>query len=238
MNIRDARRLIVEAAHRAGTGHIPSSLSCLDIIWTVYHRVMRPDDKFILSKGHAALALYAVLESKGILPHGEIMTFAQPGSRLGGHPDCQIPGVEACAGSLGHGLAIGTGIALAKRIRGEPGRVYVLVGDGECQEGSIWEAARIAAESSLDIVLLVDNNSPRQNASTISDALVGLGWDISWIDGHEHEQIYQELLGRGPLAVICQTVKGKGVKRMEQDPGAWHHRAPNDVELREMLAEL
>jgi transketolase len=223
----DLRRRIVEVAYKVQAGHIASSLSCVDIIqWVYAHK--KPEDRFILSKGHAALALYAVLEKQGILSKGTLDRFGEGG--LPGHPDRLLcEGVEFSSGSLGHGLAFAAGLALGMRLKKEPGIVYVLMGDGECQEGSVWEAARLAARLELPVVAVVDNNLTHQGFYGSQFEILG------WKQGLLTQNIGLYDL---PLIVVMDTVKGKGVKRMEKDPGAWHHRQPNDQEYQEIMQEL
>lgn len=247
--INKLKRDIVVVAHRAGSGHIPSAFSILDIIWTLYNDVMLSDDRFILSKGHGCLALYAVLEEKGIIPKGSLDTFAH-GGILGGHPDRnKIPGVLASTGSLGHGLPIAVGIAMAKKIKKEMGRVFVLVGDGELNEGSCWESLLLADQHNLsNLTIIVDYNHSTDRAVDLCD----LGKKFAAF-GFSHYQITPTIplagepsvllfaLGNAlsfdyPIAIIINTIKGDGCKRMQNS--SWHHRAPNDQELKEILEEL
>lgn len=241
-------------AFAAGEGHIASSFSILDLLWVLYKRILRVDphapgapdrDRFVLSKGHGALALYAVLAARGFLPEEELATFSAYRSRLGGHPDStKVPGVEASTGSLGHGLPIGVGMALGMRVLGRDSRVIVLVGDGECNEGSIWEAALLASHHGLGrLTCVVDHNHSTDRALKVDDLAAkfsAFGWETRLIDGHNHQDIFAGLIPSGesrPLAVIAQTVKGRGCARMENNP-AWHHRAPTPEELPEVIAEL
>lgn len=218
----DLRRRIVEIAYKSKAGHIASSLSCVDIIWDVFNN-KKPEDRFILSKGHAALALYVVLEKMGILLSDEIEKFGAGG--LPGHPDrFSYDGIEFSTGSLGHGLAFGAGLAYAKKIKDEPGIIYVLMGDGECQEGSVWEAARIISMHHLPIVALIDNNMT--HPFYIEGIFDAFGWGI----GRKSRKL--------PHAILYFTVKGKGVERMEDDPEAWHHRQPTNEEYEEIMKEL
>jgi transketolase len=219
------KQQIVQAAYDAGEGHIPSALSIVDIVSVLYDKILGPDDRFILSKGHGSLALYVVLFTKGMISKEQLITFGKYGSILGGHPDRnKVPGVVASTGSLGHGLPIAVGIALAKKIKGEPGRVYCLVGDGECNEGSIWEAAMLAVHHKLyNLTVVVDYNHSTDRALYLGDIAdkfraFGFGGPSS------------------PVADIVNTAKGNGCARMA-DP-AWHHRIPNATELVEILKEL
>ena len=250
------RRQIVLTAANAGTGHIPSALSILDILWVLYDQVLRYDpkdprsddrDRFILSKGHGALALYMVLVAKGFFPAAELERFDAYDGLLGGHADpSKVPGVEAPSGSLGHGLALGVGMALGMRIRNVNRRVYVLVGDGECNEGSIWESVLLAAHHRLDnLVCIVDHNHSGDRALVLGDLEAkfrAFGWIASTVNGHDQHQLYQAMkvpiggLYR-PTAIIAETVKGYGCKQMENNP-AWHNRAPTRDELPAILKEL
>jgi transketolase len=252
--IRTMKRDIVTAASRAGEGHIASAFSILDLLWVLYDRVLRinptmPDheerDRFILSKGHASLGLYAVLARKGFFPSEEMLGFAGLESRLGGHPHrTKLPGVEASTGSLGHGLPMAVGMALGLKIKGSSARVYALIGDGEANEGAIWEAALLAPHHKLDnLCCIVDYNHSTDRALGMGDLeakFKAFGWTTSAVDGHDHGDIVRGLGNTStgkPLAVIAHTIKGRGCARMENQP-AWHHRAPSSDEQAEMLEEL
>jgi len=252
--IRRMKRQIIKAAHSAGEGHVPSAYSVLDLIWVLYNRVMRIDpkhpndltmDRFILSKGHASLALYSVLTEKGYFPHEYFNTFCKYDAPMAGHPDCnKVPGVEASTGSLGHGLPMAVGIAMGSKIRRITNRIFCLVGDGECNEGTIWEAALLAAHHKLsNLCCIIDYNHSTDRALQMGDLAAkfkSFGWEAITIDGHNHDEIYRALSyihNNKPLVVIAETIKGKGVKCMENEP-AWHHRAPNNEELKAILEEL
>lgn len=254
--VKDMKRMILLAAHQAGEGHVASAFSILDALYVLYQAHVTYDtsdprsanrDYVILSKGHGCLALYAVLSSCGFFPSEKLSTFCKFGSDLGGHPHCcKIPGVEASTGSLGHGLPMAVGIAKALKMRGKPNRVYCIVGDGELNEGSCWESLLIAEQHKLDnIVLLVDYNHSNDRAISYGDDLLGklksFGCTIEGVDGHNHGSIYFAL-GTGPVngkvkCVVLETIKGKGIKEMENNP-AWHHRAPTSEELNRFLEEL
>lgn len=243
--INELKKRIVVTAYLAGGGHIPSALSILDIVWVLYDKILGPDDRFILSKGHGCLALYVVLAEKGFITQEQLADFSKHGSILGGHPDRnKVPGVVCSTGSLGHGLPQAVGIALAKKIKNEPGRVYCLVGDGECNEGSIWEAAMLASHHKLDnLTVIVDYNGSSERALSmynLRNKLNAFGFAAYDIDGHDRWELEATLpqsMGFGTaLALIANTVKGNGCIRM-LDP-AWHHRAPTSQELAEILAEL
>jgi transketolase len=188
--------------------------------------------------------LYAVLASKGILAADALEHFCGYQAALGGHPDSvKLAGVEASTGSLGHGLPIATGMALGAKIQKHGNQIYCLVGDGECNEGSVWESALLASHQLHNLTCIVDYNHSTDRALQMGDLAAkfrSFGWDTAAIDGHHHGQILQALKQdhpERPLAVIAQTTKGKGVSLMENEP-AWHHRSPNPDELQAMLKEL
>jgi transketolase len=252
--INRLKQQVVLATANAGEGHIASAFSIMDVLWVLYNEVLRIDplnptwaqrDRFILSKGHGGLGLYAILADRGFFPLAELEEFARRDSRLGGHPDCnKVPGVEASTGSLGHGFPIGVGVALGLRIRGVDSRVFVLVGDGECNEGSVWEAALLAAHHRLsNLICIVDHNHSTDRALLLGDISVkfaAFGWESVVIDGHDHVAINAALTRRPserPFAIVAETVKGRGCRQMENNP-AWHHRAPTASELPLILEEL
>jgi transketolase len=239
-DINYLKRQIVQAAYNAKSGHIPSAFSILDIVQTLYSDVMLKDDRFVLSKGHGCLALYAVLADKGYITWEQFMSFSQRGSILGGHPDRnKVPGVLCSTGSLGHGLPMAVGRALAKKIKKEPGRVFCLVGDGELNEGSCWEALMIADQQSLDnLTVIIDRNRTGPvTLINLDGRFNSFGFSTAVISGHDTKQIKSNCIyNKGSLAIIAKTVKGKGCVRMQAL--SWHHRAPNDQELTEILEEL
>ncbi|MDD6730210.1 MAG: transketolase [Eggerthellaceae bacterium] len=254
---------IVKMIAEAGSGHPGGSLSCADILTALYfggvlnHDPARPDDpardRFILCKGHAAPALYAALAQAGYFPREELATLRKLGSKLQGHPDMHlVPGVEASTGSLGQGLSIASGIACGLRIDGNPAHVFALLGDGECEEGQVWEAAMFAAHERLgNLVAIVDANGLQIDGpvtdvvqtGTLASKFEAFGWDVSHVDGHDIDalvDLLSRLKGQGgdvPHAVIARTVKGKGVSFMENQVG-WHGKAPNGDQLKEALSEL
>ena len=239
------KRSILIIATNAREGHIPSAFSVLDILWVLYDRILKAGDKFILSKGHGCLALYVVLAEKGFFPRSDLDTFCEFDSPLGGHPDMnKINGIEASTGSLGHGLPIAVGMAMAKKIKKESGNIYCLVGDGECNEGSIWESALIASHHGLtNLTCIVDYNHSTDRALRLDDLskiFNAFGWRVYNIDGHDHlwlERMLSPTELPKPTAVIANTIKGNGIKRMENNP-EWHHKQPTEGELKEMLQEL
>lgn len=237
-----------------------ASFSMADIISVLYfddvlkYDVKKPDweerDKFILSKGHACYALYAALAKAGYFPESELRNVGRTGSKFGGHPKMhEIPGVEASTGALGHGLSFAIGIAYANKVDGKKSHTYVILGDGECQEGSIWEGALSAPTLKLDnLTVIVDHNKLQamDNLENIvhmkpfADKWKAFGWNVMEIDGHDHVEIKEALLARyegRPTLVIANTIKGKGVSFMENVP-IWHYRMPNDEELPILMQEL
>ena len=252
--INNLKKQIVCASYAASEGHIPSAFSILDLIWVMYDTVMtvdpnsphnRNNDRFILSKGHASLALYVVLAAKGFFSSDELDTFCKYDSLLGGHPDCnKIPGIEASTGSLGHGFPIAVGIALGSKIQHIDNRIFCLIGDGECNEGTVWEAALLASHHQLsNLCCIVDFNHSTDRALRLGDLAAkfkSFGWEVITTAGHDHDAIKHALSNHPtekPLLVIAETTKGYGVKRMENEP-AWHHRSPNADELKVMIEEL
>jgi transketolase len=253
-SLNHLKRQIVVATTATKEGHIASAFSILDLVWVLYHDVLginpqnfRSEDRnyFILSKGHGSLALYAVLAERGFFPLAELDQFATYSSRFGGHPDCnKVPGAEASTGSLGHGLPLGVGVALGQRIQKINRRVFVLVGDAECNEGSIWEAALLAAHHKLsNLTCIVDYNHSTDRALGMGD-LAGkwkaFGWAATTIKGHDHPAILEALKQSAPdrpTAIVAETIKGSGCKQMEGNP-AWHHRSPSKEELPAILEEL
>lgn len=257
------RRDIITMIHEAGSGHPGGSLSCTDILAALYFGdVMNYDasdpalesrDRFILAKGHAAPALYAVLAEAGFFPKEELMTLRKLGTRLQGHPDSNLlPGVEVSTGSLGQGLSIAAGMAAGLRLNENLAKVYTVLGDGECQEGQVWEAANFAAAQRLgNLVAIVDGNGLQIDgaledvcsAGSLKDKFAAFGWDVHEVDGHDIDALIalfkalaNEPVGT-PKAIIAKTVKGKGVSFMEDQAG-WHGKAPNDEETERALAEL
>lgn len=258
---RRLRRHIVTMSHRGRAPHLGSALSCADIVAVAYFDALRIDagrpldpdrDRFLLSKGHAAMAQYAALAERGFLDFGELERFNTDGARLAEHPPAnRVTGVEAATGSLGHGLPIGAGMALAARLQQRRFRVFVVMSDGECNEGSVWEAAMFAAARGLEnLIAIVDYN--RWQATGRSDEVLALaplaqkfaafGWSACEVDGHDHAALRDALRrvpdGSGrPVAVVAHTVKGKGVSFMEDDNN-WHYRVPNAGEYAAAMAEL
>ena len=254
------RQRIFQTACWGGSAHIAPALSIADLIAVLYfddvlrYNVLNPKwegrDIFILSKGHACLALYAALSLAGFFPAEELRTFTHKGSRLGGHPKMyDIPGVEATTGALGHGMLFASGIALANKMDGRDSQVYTIVGDGECEEGSMWEGFMAAAYHKLDnFVVIIDYNKYQamdslENIMGLHDffsKLRAFGFFVADIDGHDHVAIKQALTEREqgrPRAVIANTIKGKGISFMEGMP-IWHCRMPNKQEMKIALSDL
>jgi len=252
---------VIEMICAAGEGHPGGSLSVTDIITALYFRIMRVDprdpnwpdrDRFILSKGHACPAWYAALAERGYFDRSHLGTLRQLNSLLQGHPDMKVtPGIDMTAGSLGHGLSAGLGMALAGRLHGKDYHVWVVIGDGECQEGAIWEAALAGAKWQVDNLTAVLDRNHLQNDDRIENVMPdepmaakwrAFGWNVIEIDGHDMAQIVdtfervQAIVGV-PTIVIADTVKGKGVSYMEGIP-VWHGRAPDEVEAACALEEI
>ena len=255
------RKNIVRMVHNAQSGHPGGSLSCADILTVLYFRIMNINkdnlhdvkrDKFVLSKGHASPAIYAVLAEKGFIPQEEVMTYRLINSRLQGHPNMRdCPGVDISTGSLGQGLSVAVGMSLANKLDGNDFRTYVLLGDGECDEGMVWEAAMAAAHYKLDNLLaIVDHNGLQidgKNDDVMKNAPLGekfaaFGWNVFGVDGHDMDAIEaackaaEQVKGR-PTVIIAETIKGKGVSFMENQVG-WHGKAPNDEQLEIALKDL
>lgn len=256
------RTQVIEMAIGLGGAHIAPSLSCTELLVALYqggilrvtpHNPNQDErDRFILSKGHGCLGLYAVLADMGFLPLSELGSFCRQGSRLGAHPDLGVPGIEASTGSLGHGLSIGVGMALAAKMDSKDYMTVVLLSDGECQEGSVWEAAMFASHHHLDnLVAIVDRNTLQ--AIDFTEQVVHLeplerkweafGWDVNITEGHSFESIMSTLSdirsrkSGKPLAVIALTTKGKGISFMENNP-IWQYRVPQGDELEQARQEL
>jgi transketolase len=258
---RRVRARVVEMSHRAGTPHLGSALSCIDLLVATYCSAARVDpksphapdrDRVILSKGHAATALYATLCSRGFFGTELLDAYAEPGHNLPEQPapGC-APGVELATGSLGHGLSVGIGMALAAKINKQSYRVFTILSDGECNEGSVWEAAMCAPAQRLgNIVAMIDFNKWQATGRStevtslapLKDKWTAFGWRALEIDGHDMREICSTLAkfeghGEIPTAVIAHTVKGKGVSFMEDDNN-WHYRIPTADELARAKVEL
>ena len=252
------RRIILDQSKRANVGHIGCALSVADIITALYAHVLRipipgdPNrDRFILSKGHAALALYAALFLKNWITEDELGTYCEEGSLLGVHPEHTLRGVDFSAGSLGHGLSIGAGAALAARLRNSSRRVFVLVSDAECNEGSLWEAVMFATHNKLsNLIAIVDSNGQQAlgytkdvlDISPIVDRWKVFGWNVHEIDGHNVTKIVNAIAGLDavsglPHVLVAHTVFGKGVSFMENQI-KWHYWPMSDEEYRKALDDI
>ena len=252
---------IIEGTFNAKSGHPGSSLSIAEILTYLYFKEMnidpenpqKPDrDRFVLSKGHAAPALYSVMAQRGFFPVEELKTLRKVGSRLQGHPSMRcLPGVDISTGSLGQGISAACGMALGSTLQGDKFRVYTILGDGEIEEGQVWEAAMYAASKKLDdLVAVVDNNNLQIDGTVeevnspypIPEKFAAFGWNVIEIDGHSFDEIEKafadaKLCKGKPTAIIAKTVKGKGVSYMENQVG-WHGSAPNAEQYETAMAEL
>ncbi|BFT69485.1 transketolase [Paenibacillus sp. P36] len=256
----EIRMELLRMIHRAKTGHTGGSLSNTDILTALYYRVMNVDpanskweerDRFVASKGHAVESLWCILGDLGFFPKEELKTFSQFGTRLIGHPNNKVPGIEMNTGALGHGLPISVGMALAAKRDEKSYRVYCLMGDGEQAEGSNWEAAMAGAHYKLDnLVGIIDRNRLQISGTTeevmglepLEDKWTAFGWNVVSIDGNDMVALVEALEGvptvpGKPTLLMANTVKGKGVSFAE-NVAHWHHHVPNDVELEQALAEL
>lgn len=257
----ELRILILEMVIRAGGGHIGGAYSIIEVVTALYFRVLNHDpqnpswsnrDRLLFSKGHGCLALYAALAEAGYFEKERLEKFCVDGGLLAGHPEREfVPGVEITSGSLGHGLSIGVGMALAAKIDKKKYHVYVVLSDGECNEGSTWEALMSGAQFNLDnLTVVIDSNkyislgpiAEIMNIEPLSERLRDFGWAVNEIDGHDMNQIVGALekvpfKSGKPSAIIANTVKGKGVSFMENVP-MWHYRAPNEGEAELALREL
>lgn len=261
------RQNILTMIHTANSGHTGGSLSAADIMSVLYFKCLNHSsewdkwenfsnrDRFVLSKGHASPVLYSTLAEAGYISKDLLLTFRKLHSKLQGHPSFgTIPGIEATTGSLGQGLSIGNGMALGLKLNKSGARVYVLLGDGELQEGQVWEAAMTSAHYNLgNLIAIVDRNSLQIDGSTeqvmglhpVADKWRAFGWQVIEIDGHDHNQIFSAIetakkIGTEqskPVAIIATTLKGKGISFME-NKASWHGKAPNKEELESALKEL
>lgn len=255
------RKHIIDEVFSANSGHPGGSLSCADILTTLYFDEMRVDpknpkdpnrDRFVLSKGHCAPALYATLALKGFFPEADLNTFRKVDSYLEGHPSMNyVPGVDMSTGSLGQGISTAVGMALAGKIDKKDYRVYSILGDGEIEEGLVWEAAMAAAHYKLDnLTAFVDYNGLQidgnitdvMNPEPIADKFAAFGWNVISINGHDHEAIKNAIeaaktVKGKPTMVVCHDIKGKGVSFMEGDYG-WHGKAPNQEQRDQAIQEL
>jgi transketolase len=270
MKARQIRRIILEQSKRANVGHIGSCLCIVEILCALYERVLRirsprdsERDRFILSKGHAALALYAVLALKGWISDPQLNSFFGDGSVLGVHPESVVPGIDFSTGSLGHGLGVAAGAALAARLQQSPRRVFCLLSDAECNEGSVWEAAMFAAHHRLgNLTAIIDRNGQQAMGLTsevldipnLKQCWEAFGWRATEVDGHSLSELESALaapagFGDAPHVIVAKTIFGKGVSYMEQgrslsqahvkmQPINWHYLPMSDEEFRIAMSEI
>lgn len=253
---RRVRELVIEQSYRAGVGHIGSALSVADILAALFAGTLRGDpgeedrDRFILSKGHAALGLYAVLFAKSRLTSRQLESFCAEGTPLGVHPEHVLDGIDFSTGSLGHGLSIGAGAALAARMQGSPRRTYVLLSDAECNEGSVWEAAMFAAHHRLDnLRAVIDVNGQQALGKTrdvldlepLGERFTAFGWRVLEVDGHDVHALGEALEARSddgsPSLILARTTFGRGVSYMESQL-QWHYWPMNEDQYARALADL
>lgn len=256
-----ARKNIIEQVYGAKSGHPGSSLSCVDILTVLYFNEMNIDpeeptmedrDRLVLSKGHASPALYSILAQRRFFPKEELKEFRKLGSRLQGHPDRKkLPGLDMSGGSLGQGLSAACGMALASQLKKQHNRVYCIVGDGELQEGQIWEAAMTAAHYKLDnLCVIVDNNHLQidgkieevMNPNPIDEKFESFGFEVLKTNGHDIKKLMETFeqakhIKDSPTVIIAHTVKGKGVSFME-NKAEWHGKAPSEEEYKQAMEEL
>ncbi|MGX6979375.1 transketolase [Vagococcus elongatus] len=255
----EIRKETLEMIYNAKTGHTGSDLSCTDILVALYYEVMNIDpknpeminrDQYIQSKGHAAEVLWTVLANKGFFEKAELKKFSQYGSRLIGHPNNKVAGVEMNTGSLGHGLSVSVGIALAGKMNGDNFHIYTLMGDGELAEGSIWEGAMAAANFGLDnLTAIIDRNGLQitgasedvMKMESLKDKWIAFGWEVQEIDGNNMEILVDTLRKPNktgiPKMIIAHTIKGKGISFIENKAN-WHHKVPTEDEMMTALSEL
>lgn len=258
VTIQNMRKAVIHMTHYSKASHVGACLSVIDILYILYFKIMKIDpvnpmkvdrDKLILSKGHASAALYAALAERGYFPKEYLTKFYIDGGILPGHLDIEsVPGIEASAGSLGHGLSIGLGMAIANRQTQNSGKVYVILGDGECNEGSVWEAVMLASSLKINnLTVIVDFNKLQAfgrtndivNQKNLAKRWKAFGWDVHEVDGHDLNQLENAFLAAcdNPKVIIAHTIKGKGVSFME-DKLEWHYKSPNDEQLILALKEL
>lgn len=261
LHAANIRKNIIREVYNAQSGHPGGSLSAADILTILYFEIMDitaenassiDRDRFVLSKGHASPLLYAVLAEKGIIPEASLMTYRKINSKLQGHPNMNyVPGVDMSTGSLGQGLAVADGMAIANKLSGNDHHIYVLIGDGECEEGEIWEAAMAAHYYQNDnLCAILDLNGLQIDGRTddvigpnpLDEKFASFGWHVIHTDGHEFDQLRSafceaEQTKGVPTMIVARTVKGKGVSFMENE-AVWHGKAPNEEQMNQALSEL
>jgi transketolase len=235
-------KTIVNIAYEKREGHIASSLSILDILYVLYKNYIDENNKFVLSKGHASLGLYSILDYFNLL-ESSIRSFGDFDSNLGGHPSNRINHVECATGSLGHGFPFALGMAMSKKIKKESGKVFVVIGDGESNEGTIWETALLAPHHKLNnLCCILDYNHSTDRALGMGNLLSkfeSFGWDVDEVDGHNQEELNLKFSKQtnNPHFILANTIKGKGCKRMEGNP-EWHHKFPTEETIKSILEEI
>lgn len=259
---KETRQNIVKMVYNVASGHIGGSLSAVELLTVLFHKCMKnvpqwhrsedfdKRDRFVLSKGHISPAYYSVLSQLGYFGKEELLTFRKFGSRLQGHPTPLCPGVEVATGSLGQGLSIACGISLALKLNKNNANVFVLMGDGELQEGSVWEGFMNASHRKLDnLVAIIDRNRLQIDGETekiksldpLDEKIKAFGWNVIEIDGHDIQAIYDAIetakKNTSPTAIIANTIKGRGVSFMENNAG-WHGKAPKKEEYEKAMQEL
>lgn len=250
-SIKKQKKRIIDVSYKARQGHLSSSMSIMEIINVLFKEVMvfdpqKPDaetnDKFVLSKGHASLALYALLNDLGCISDDELYSFSKFDSILGEHPDRnKVPAVDVSTGSLGHGFPTAIGMAAGFKAQGKTNRVFVVIGDGEANEGCIWEAAFIADKLKLDnIVCLVDDNNSASHMNNIGGKFEAFGWEVISVNGNSIEELRSAFNYRPlkPYLIWCNTIKGNGLSLMERDPEGWHHKVISESDYEELNREL
>ena len=250
------RRRILDMSQQVSALHIGSAYSCTEIVDVIYYGLMRRNadgsspDTFLMSKGHGCMIQYVILEDLGVLSRADLDAYCTPKGKLGVHPDYGNPGIAAATGSLGHGLSMVCGMALAEKGRKTGGKIYTVLSDGEVQEGSTWEATMMASSLKLDnIVAFVDNNDFQSLGRTsethpsfypVVEKFQAFGWETFEVQGHDSRAIFEAVTnakGGKPVMIVAKTTKGKGVSYMENVP-IWHYRSPNKDEYRQAIAEL
>jgi len=253
---RNYRRRILEISQQVTALHVAPAFSCTEITDTIYNGLMRKvsgggfSDIFLMSKGHGCMIQYVILEELGLLTRSDLDGYCKPGGRLGAHPDCETPGVNASTGSLGHGMGIATGQAMAEKLKGTDALIYCVASDGEFQEGSTWEAMMMAANLKLDnLIAFMDFNDfgglermseGHQAFYPLVEKAQAFGWEALEVDGHDGGSMFEAVMNRkggSPILFVSKTTKGKGVSYMENVP-IWHYRSPNKAEYEQALAEL
>ena len=247
---KDVRRDILQML--LDGGHFGGALSCVEILTILYFDQLKENDRFIMSKAHASATLYSVLSKKGIIDKGLLKTYGKRASCLGVHAESHlVPGIEFSCGSLGHGLSFGTGMALAKKIKNQKGKIYVLLGDGESQEGSVWEATMFASHHKLDNLIAIVDYNKIQSAERVEDIInlepfaekwEAFGWNVIEVDGHNFSDLFNvfksiSMLKNKPTVIIAHTFKGKGLSFLENNPNCHYYRL-NEEELKIAKEEI